>query len=48
MSTLKYENPSVLALVAINQDATETSHTQFGEMSLGSLLSLHLPHSTKL
>ena len=43
MLTLKNENPSVPALMAINQDATQPIHTQFDEMSLGSLLSLHLP-----
>ena len=43
MLTLKNENPSVPALMAINQDATQSIHTQFGEMPLGSLLSLHLP-----
>ena len=43
MATLKNENPSVLTLVAFNQDTTENIRTQFGEMPLGSLLSIHLP-----
>ena len=43
MSTLKNENPSVPALVAFNQDVTQTIHTQFGEMPQGSLLSIHFP-----
>ena len=43
MSSLKTENPRLPALVALNQNATHTIDTQFGEMPLGSLLSIHLP-----
>ena len=35
MPTLKNENPSVLALVAVNQDATQTIHTQLVKCHLG-------------
>ena len=43
MCAIRNENPHIPALVALNQGMSQHVETQFGQMPIGSLLSVHLP-----